>query len=144
MIIRGVPSPTILAGSSSEPRFWYWFGASGRRYIHSIYPAGQCPPLPGAVFIAVKRTGTLRTAIAVGRFSVFWELGAVRETGPGVDEFHVHLLARDDEDAEAIADDLERALRGAPPRPTEREPGLPQVFQATGRGCQARADVPPC
>src|SRR3954463_7132796 len=96
MIIHGTPLTSILPEGSIEPRFWYWFGASGRRYIHSVYPAGCCPPLPGAVFIAVKRTGTLRTAVSVGRFSVFWDLSVTPAVGWDVEELHVHLLARDD------------------------------------------------
>ena len=138
MNIPALLPASISLDPTAEPRFCYWYGASGRRYIHSIYPAGSCPPLPGAVFIAVKRTGTLRTALATGRFSVFWDLGAACDLARGADELHVHLLAHDDAEAEAIAADLAQALT----RPRKAQ-AQPPAFQAGGHECQARADARP-
>lgn len=143
MIIRGVPLTAISSDRPAEPRFWYWFGASGRRYIHSVYHADRCPPLPGAVFIAVKRTGALRTALSVGRFSVFWDLHGLPDIGRGADEFHVHLLARGEEDARDIAADLARALAEVSPSRWEQAPSPPLAFQGDGRGCQGRANAQP-
>ena len=92
-------------------RFWYWHGASGKRYIHSVYAAESCPPLPGAVFVAVRRSGDLREAVAVGRFSRLWDVaagitGGLDLAALDVDELHVHLLAREESEAEAVANDL--------------------------------------
>ena len=94
-------------------RFWYWRGASGQTYIHSIYPAGACPPLPGAVFLAVRRcAGGHREVLRAGRFPDDWE-------GPGggqklmADEIHVHLLARGNGAAMAVLDDLVAAMAPA-------------------------------
>jgi hypothetical protein len=143
MTIPGNPPISLSLDHASEARFCYWHGASGRRYIHTIYPAGCCPPLPGAVFIAVKRTGTLRTALAVGRFSVFWDMGVTNDFARGADELHVHLLARDDEDAGMIVADLAAALQHSPSRSRQARVPSP-AFQADGRGCQVRADVRPC
>src|SRR5438128_210826 len=133
MLIHGHPLTAIPPDKSTEPRFWYWFGASGRRYIHSVYPTDCCPPLPGAVFIAVKRTGTLRTALAVGRFSVFWDMSAAQALCCDADELHVHLLARDDEEAELIAADLACALDPAANR-LERGQARPPTSPADGHG----------
>ncbi len=99
-------------------RFWYWHGASGKRYIHSIYPAEACPPLPGAVYVAVRRQGEVREAVAVGRFSRIWDVasgitGGIDIARLGADELHVHLLAREDAAAEAAADDLASWLIGS-------------------------------
>lgn len=98
-----------------EGRFWYWHGASGTRYIHSVYRADCCPPLPGAVYVAVRRQGDLREAVAIGRFSRLWDAAAGITGGlelekAGVDELHVHLLARGDAAMDAVADDLCRAM----------------------------------
>jgi hypothetical protein len=144
MIIHGIPLTSIQPERSAEPRFWYWFGATGRRYIHSVYPANCCPPLPGAVFVAVKRTGTLRTALAVGRFSVFWDWSAVPDVGVDADELHVHLLARDDDEAEVIAADLTGGLAEALPSRSAPAPVPRPAFQGDDRGCQARADAQRC
>jgi hypothetical protein len=112
MLIHGSP---IIAEAPSDPaikdRFWYWTGASGRRYIHSVYAVDDCPPLPGAVFVLVKRHGTMRTVVGIGRFAPFWD-GAQRGMGSkGVamadaDEVHVHLLAKSLEQRDAILNDL--------------------------------------
>jgi hypothetical protein len=116
MLIQGHSmTSTLLRDIGDDGRFWYWRGASGRRFIHSVYPVDECPPLPGAIYVAVRRTGTLRTAIAVGRFPVFWNMSAGNQlartmTGLGADEIHVHLLAGDEDCARAIQRDLEMAL----------------------------------
>jgi hypothetical protein len=114
MMIHGTSLAARLPGEA-EPRFWYWHGASGRRYIHSIYKPDVLPPLPGATYVAVRRIGAMRTAIAVGRFSVFWDQGMSGESRTywrqiGADEVHVHLLGRDETATRNIAADLERAF----------------------------------
>jgi hypothetical protein len=117
MLIHGTP---IAADLPSDPgfkdRFWYWTGASGRRYIHSVYGLDDCPPLPGAIYVAVRREGPLRLVMGIGRFTPFWDgpmggrdIAALRHKG--VDEIHVHLLAKSPEVAAAILDDLLQAYR---------------------------------
>ncbi len=98
-----------------KQRFFYWQGQSGQKYIHSVYEIDACPPLPGAVYVAVKRVGLMRVAVAVGRFAPFWDktLGEddlTRLEMLGADEVHVHLLARSAEAAEAVKHDLSSAL----------------------------------
>ena len=98
-------------------RFWYWHGASGKRYIHSVYVADQCPPLPGAVYVAVRRRGDVREAVAVGRLSKIWDVqqgitGGLDLQQLGAEELHVHLLAREEEAADAVAADLHEWLMG--------------------------------
>lgn len=116
MLIQGFPITAKLPPELGiGERFWYWRGASGRNYIHSIYPADACPPLPGAVYVAVKRAGGERRAVSVGRFSNFWDGTMGGLAGSGIagldtDEIHVHLLARNDLAAEAVFGDLQRAL----------------------------------
>lgn len=115
MLITGSP---IAAELPSDPtfkdRFWYWTGASGRKYIHSVYALEDCPPLPGAIYVAVRREGPLRLVMGMGRFTPFWDgpsggrnLQALRERG--VDEIHVHLLAKSADVADAILEDLLQA-----------------------------------
>jgi hypothetical protein len=106
MLIQGSP---FKVKTGSDPRFWYWHGASGRKYIHSVYRPDSCPPLPGAVYVAVKSIAGMRVVISVGRFPPVLEGGA-RSRFEGANEVHVHLLARDDGDAETIRRDLEAAI----------------------------------
>jgi hypothetical protein len=113
MLIQG--SPIALSApqdSEMKDRFWYWQGTSGRKYIHSVYDIDSCPPLPGAVYVAVKRAGHLRIAVSVGRFAPFWDrtMDSRKLEELGADEIHVHLLARSPEQAESIKLDLASAL----------------------------------
>ena len=94
-------------------RFWFWRGASGQNYIHSVYVPDDCPPLPGAVYVGVKRSGAMRIAVAVGRFGPLWDHAkpaALAESFNGCDEVHVHLLARNPGAAEAVRADLVAAM----------------------------------
>ena len=99
-------------------RFHYWTGRGGKRYIFSVYQAGACPPLPGAVYVIAKRGHDgKRFPLAIGRFPALWE-SASRQAAKllkssGGDEVHVHLLADDDQNAEEIVCDLKPALGGA-------------------------------
>jgi hypothetical protein len=115
MLIHGTP---IAADLPSDPdfkdRFWYWTGASGRKYIHSVFALDDCPPLPGAIYVGVRREGPLRLVMGIGRFTPFWDgpmggrdLASLRRQG--VDEIHVHLLAKSPEVAEVILEDLLQA-----------------------------------
>jgi hypothetical protein len=108
MQIHGSPVSLI---SGPDARFWYWHGASGQKYIHSVYANGECPPLPGAIYVAVRNFRGLRTVMAIGRFETFCETGGFRARHPGVNEIHVHLLARGDSDANRILRDLQAAMR---------------------------------
>lgn len=99
-------------------RFWYWRGASGQSYIHSIYTRDLCPTVAGAIFVIVSRYGGGRRALAVGRFGTDGLLPP-HERGMAVAptaEIHVHLLARDDAGAERILHDLNAAME-IPVRP---------------------------
>ncbi len=111
MLIHGSPiAINFPHGSQDNERFWYWRGRSGKKYIHSIYAAGACPPLPGAIYVAVRRIGNLRTVTAMGRFSPFWDGTSSELAGVDADEIHVHLLARDNAAANAVLNDLQAAF----------------------------------
>ena len=127
MLIHGTPLEIPFSGGTeAEPRFWYWHGASGRRYIHSVYRPQTCPPLPGAVFLAVKSFGNLRTVLGAGRFAGLWDVNipagdAAHWESLGANEIHVHLLSRDETEARRIADDLGAALKTGVTMPAENK-----------------------
>lgn len=121
-----------------QDRFWYWNGASGKRYIHSIYAPKACPPLPGAIFVTVQRLANgKRVALEVGRFCDDWDyvsaLIADHKAGfSPIDEIHVHLLAQSSENADKVVADLEKGLG---PRPLydgfrEEQGAMPQVQES--------------
>jgi hypothetical protein len=100
-----------------QDRFWFWQGTSGKKYIHTIYTPGHCPPVPGAVYVGVKRLGHLRVALMVGRFGTAFD-GLLPEQDASdlrtCDEIHVHLLARGAEAAETVWHDLDLAMTELP------------------------------
>ncbi len=101
-----------LSGESLSPRFCAWRGASGRRYIASVYEAQACPAYCDAVLIAaaVDAAGR-RRALAFADTGVFPEPVLARAAtslspiGERV-EFHLHLLARTAAERRAALDDL--------------------------------------
>lgn len=118
MNIHGTPlSSTLLRDTESADRFWYWSGRSGRRYIHSVYALATCPPLPGAVYIAVRRNSgvPVPVAVALGRFPAILDRVGIdrlrrRLSALGASELHVHLLSRSESEAEAVRNDLAAAI----------------------------------
>ena len=116
MNIHGAPlSSTLLRDTESADRFWYWSGRSGRRYIHSVYPLASFPPLPGAVYIASCRHGGVPAAVALGRFPAILDQAGIerlrrRLSALGASELHVHLLARNENEAESVRSDLAAAI----------------------------------
>jgi hypothetical protein len=117
----------LLLSCDFAHRFVYWQGASGRRYIHSVYAAGACPPLPGAVYVAVARgAGGERRPLAIGRFAAIEALNLACPSGgeglDAADEVHVHLLAETDAECERILRDLARGLNLSPPRASPTPP----------------------
>lgn len=111
-------APARINGEGDfNDRFWYWQGASGRRYIHSVYTPSACPPLPRALFIAVRREGSRRVALGLGRFGDVWDSDGTPIAARGADEIHVHLLAKGEEDTQDILADLRESLRLAATAP---------------------------
>ena len=105
-------------------RFWYWRGASGRSYIHSIYRRDLCPPVAGAVFVIVSVKDGMRRAVSVGRFHAQATSCGAHTDGdwPGEEEIHVHLIARDEEGAEQVLADLLAAVSSDAPAMAEPRP----------------------
>jgi hypothetical protein len=108
----GAPGRRVLA------RPHVWRGASGRRYAHHVYGLVECPPLPAANYILVRRdAGGRRTAlrIGIGRSKApTLNLAEVRRYGAqaGANEVHVCLDAASDAERRLIACDLRAGLLG--------------------------------
>ena len=49
-------------------RFHFWAGASGKRYVHSVYDLLECPPLPADNYVLVRRRSNGRAEA----LSIFW------------------------------------------------------------------------
>lgn len=116
---RGAKASGPSLQISAEPlaaRFQFWRGASGERYLHTVYGLIDCPELPIVNYILVNRAPSgERTALRVGRTSHDAEtlnLAEVRHRGAqlGANEVHVHFLAETDAERQLIDFDLHARL----------------------------------
>jgi hypothetical protein len=91
----GVPEQT-------PARQQVWTGASGRHYVHSVYSLIECPPLPKASYLLVRREPDgRRVVLHVGQGlsdAATLNLARVRQRGAqlGVNEVHVHFAVASD------------------------------------------------
>ncbi len=104
-----------LADEPLSPRFCAWRGASGRRYIASVYEAHACPAYCDAALIVVAAAPDGRRRIdALADTGVFPEpvvarLAQTAAPFPGRLELHLHLLAATAAERRAALDDLAAA-----------------------------------
>ena len=109
------PQPEGLAAAEKAP-FQFWTGASGTRYVHSIYNLFECPPVEAANYVLVKRhDGGRRTVLSIGRASnatATLNLAEIRLRSAqlGANEVHVHLLADSNTESQQIEADLRLSL----------------------------------
>ena len=114
MQIHTQPSPASINNDPHfNDRFWYWYGASGNRYIHSVYPAKACPVMPRAVYLSVRRLSDDRfVPLSIEIADAVSLLTNAYVACDGADEVHVHLLAEGDREARSICDDLKAGVFG--------------------------------
>jgi hypothetical protein len=105
-----------LAGGALGARFRSWRGASGRRYVFSVYDQHSCPTFEHAVALiaTVGRSGE-RRAIAVEDTGCFPDISLAKAAAriPSGDacEVHIHLLATSRTERAALIADLSQARR---------------------------------
>lgn len=98
--------------SDPSPRFHFWTGASGRRYVHTVYSIFDCPPLGLASYVLVRRLSrNERSVLAIGRVlgeQASLNLAEIRQRAAtlGADEVHVHLLAASAKECQDVEADL--------------------------------------
>ena len=96
-----------------------WRGASGRQYAHGVFSLIECPPLPRAAYVLVRREADGRRRalhIASGQSDApTLNLARIRQRGAmlGANEVHVHALATTDEERHLIVCDLRAGQFGA-------------------------------
>ncbi len=112
--------------------YHYWLGASGRRYLHTIFSLVDCPALAQTNILLVRRDadGTRRPLYVgqVGEDACSLNLARLRRLGArlGANEVHLHLLADGPAERDRVAADLEARQLG-PARPR-------RIFRAANDG----------
>ncbi len=122
------PARIRSGGCPREDHFWYWYGASGTRYLHNVYGMDSAPLLPGAVYIAARRIDErTRQAVACGTITPAEIADAARFfamlRNAGAEELHVHLLASCPAEATRIHKDLEALMELPEHHPQKRISG---------------------
>ena len=105
-----------LSRTGLEKLFHSWLGASGRRYICSVYAVDAQPVFDRsrAVVAAVRRHGAqsrIAFIFAPNPDDDDFALWTARARACGASEWHVHLLAETPEARAAILSDLAPARR---------------------------------
>ena len=94
----------------------FWTGASGRRYVHSVFNLVTCPELPAANYVLVRReAGCEPTVLKVGvveHYSPSLNRAELRHRAArlGASEIHPHLLADKPSARAAVRIDLAAGL----------------------------------
>ena len=99
-----------------EQSFHYWYGASGKRYLHTVYSLTNCPIMPRANYIMVKRypCGTAK-ALRISKTtekSCSLNLAHLRQRAAqlGANEIHIHALTETQKDRNLVEMDLRAGL----------------------------------
>ena len=115
-----IPAPVDLGLEPQVPaRQHLWRGASGRAYVHSVYSLIECPPLPPASYILVRRgTDGRRVALHVGLArsdTATLNLAQVRQRGAllGANEVQVCFLPPSSVEHALVACDLRAGQFGS-------------------------------
>jgi hypothetical protein len=121
-IAAAAPVASVSTVASVSERFHFWSGASGQRYVHTVYSLIDCPAVPAANYILVRRDASGACfALAIGRVAeeaASLNLARIRQLGAtlGASEVHVHLLAGNARQGKLIEFDLKTGqLEGAAP-----------------------------
>lgn len=108
-----LPQRSISNGVDSVS---FWTGASGRRYVHSVFDPMGCPELPAANYVLVRRDRDGRPRVmrvgVVDHFSPSLNRAELRHRAAriGANEIHLHLLAEDLTARAAVRIDLTAGL----------------------------------
>jgi hypothetical protein len=112
--VRHNPQYVVPRHSALTHDFMFWTGASGARYVHTVYGLFQCPDVPNANVVLVRRNLSNGAVEALRVMTVEHDapssnLAQIRQTAAqlGANEIHVHLLAADAEQRRLVELDLQ-------------------------------------
>lgn len=103
---------TISNDADLENAFHFWQGASGKRYIHSVYSLVNCPELPKTNYVLVHRDENSECkALCIGDTkdsAASLNLAFLRHNAArlGANEIHVHVMTKNKYEREMVRLDL--------------------------------------
>ena len=111
-VINADQSPMLDGATDLAERFHFWTGASGRRYVHTVYSLIECPALAAGNYVLVRREANgERAVLSIGSAvhdAPSLNLAEIRRRGAelGAHEVHVHLLAGTSKASKLVEYDL--------------------------------------
>jgi hypothetical protein len=127
--VQPAPPPVPLGLPEQVPaRQQIWRGASGRIYVHSVYGLIECPPLPKASYVLVRREAdgsAIPVHVGLGQEeAATLNLARVRQRGAqlGANEVHVYFAADTDAARVLAICDLRAGQLGGLAATRERPP----------------------
>ena len=139
--LLAIQTDDLWTGPADEPalinrdgviaqRFHYWRGQSGKRYLHTVYPLLECPEVPRANYILVRRdaSGYCRP-VRIGQtreLATSLNLARLRHEAAslGANEVHIHVLSDSSPDRDEVEQDLVAAQL---PGKCQREHDVPMA-----------------
>ena len=103
-----------LAEGGLRAKFRSWRGASGRRYVFSVYDRHSCPAYSDAVLVVASALADGdRKIVFAADTGCFPDMVVAKAAAKfaGAFEFHVHLLARAPDERRAVIADISHAGR---------------------------------
>ncbi len=113
------PAQSIPTQSPLVEHFEFWSGASKERYVHTVYSLIECPELPQANYMLVRRAHDGSTSILqIGHTTcqtASENLATIRHSAAllGANEVHVHYLPQSDKTRELVELDLRAGQFGS-------------------------------
>jgi len=113
------PAPAVGIAFDDAARCQLWRGVSGRRYVHTVYSLIECPPVPKATYLLVRRKDNgSRQVLHIGSgesTAPTLNLARIRQLGAslGANEVHVHFLAETESQRRLVTCDLRAGLFGS-------------------------------
>lgn len=105
-------APTRIDVGDIGHDFHYWEGASGARYLHSVYPLRECPELPKANYIIVRRLANGSCLpLSIGQThdeASSLNLAHIRHSAArlGGTEIHIHVMTSSTSERAGVERDL--------------------------------------
>lgn len=114
--MREAASSQLDIGQPLAQEFHFWQGLTGQRYVHTVYSLIDCPELPEANYVMVRREADgRRTVLRIGRTTgnaPSLNLAHVRHCAAklAANEVHVHYLAETLTEQISVERDLRAGL----------------------------------
>lgn len=113
------PVQLSTLGTAPFERIQFWAGASGRRYVHTVYSLLECPVHAHVAYMLVRRDADgRRIPLRIDRSrheAGSLNLADVRQRGAqlGANEVHLHLIAESVAERDLVVMDLRAGHFGA-------------------------------